>query len=90
MDEKLVEKCLLDRTRQFQILQSYPEEELLRIQLKEAIPLIAEEIFKEVESVGQDIDEDGKGTDDKARVVDTIYYIGKGRLEQLKERYGVK
>lgn len=45
-----------------------------------------EEIFEEIERVSQDIDEDGKSTDDPAKVIETIYYIGKGRLRDFKDR----
>ncbi len=46
-----------------------------------------EEIFEEIERVSQDIDEDGKSTDDPAKVIETIYYIGKGRLRDFKDKY---
>ena len=45
-----------------------------------------DKIFKEIEKVSQDIDEDGNPTNDPEMKVETIYYIGKGRLELLKKR----
>ena len=48
------------------------------------------ELFEEIEKAGQDIDENGKGTDNPDDVVETIYWIGKGRLQLLKERFGGK
>lgn len=42
------------------------------------------EIFEEIEKVKQDIDENGESTEDSTKVVETIYYIGKGRLQALK------
>ena len=51
---------------------------------------LEDRIFAEIEKVKQDIDEDGKETNDPTKVVETIYFIGKGRLNDLKKREGIK
>jgi len=43
-------------------------------------------IFEEIEKVSQTLDENGEGTDDPGKVIETIYYIGKGRLDALKKK----
>lgn len=45
-----------------------------------------DEVFGEIEKCSQDIDENGNGTDNPLEVVETIYYIGKGRLRKLKSK----
>jgi len=44
-----------------------------------------EKIFSFIRQVGQDIDEDGKGTGDPSKVVETIWYIGEGRLKDFEQ-----